>query len=191
MGQAKVRKKNGTRQPNYKPTSPVRSPDYCPHGQNNRYECFDCGVPPEQDGRASVSYHEGAHAVMYVVNGIPITGVSAVIQWTPQNLNQSAGWVQGAVELDVDELELDSDNIVGFIKGTVAGDLAQVRMGFKPEPVVDPSDERMLYMSRGDAKQLIGTFEDDVVTAQEKASSLYQSIADAVKEDFDRPEIWN
>jgi hypothetical protein len=121
--------------------------------------------------RRSTAYHEAAHAVLHALAGIKVTTVTAI--------PSSDGTTSGRTCFE--DRNLTPENCDGYLKGLVAGDLAQHKIKTKAESLLSSGDEEIL-------KILISHPAWEGPRTSDEVRKIYMPQAQA---DLDDPEIWS
>lgn len=139
--------------------------------------------------RKSTSYHEAAHAVFNELAGINVEFCTALPIYNDGQHSWVRGIVRGQFEIE-GRTPATVTKIAGFITATHAGELAQVKAGYKQEQETSymTGDDRsydQLLVERFVAQ--INQHFEVVFTAEE----FYRDgVLDATKRMLDDPQIW-
>jgi hypothetical protein len=172
MGQAKVRKMNGT----YGRESPQETSRWMQLPNTEELRNLLISNISTHD-RKSTSYHESAHAIFFESAGLAVKFVTALPFYDGQYGN---GWVRGVAK-PVDDV-IDLSKLCGYIEGILAGDLAQSKAGLVHADKTT-SDQRQLERLTAQINLQHGT----VFTADQ----TYFEFAPQVKRKLDDPLMWS
>jgi hypothetical protein len=183
MGQAKVRKMNGT----YGRVAP----------QENTWQFFGWGqLPNTQEirnwlmsmipkatgthSRKSTSFHESAHAVFWELADIAVESASAFPFYDGCDGN---GWTLGFVKREV---VVGLMQLEGYIEGILAADLAQEKAGFGHADMT-VSDQKQLEDVITEANAY---FLSNGIVAGPLTQKTYLDRVPRVKRKLDNPQVW-